>query len=107
LYFVHTVGALVQEAYTFPWYHDAPKLFTQGHDYGAHNGSLLQVLIFTSFFEIMTLPAVIQMVKGESDREPGNFGLDLFGMMAKDPMMKQKEIKNGRYVALTLSFGSA
>jgi hypothetical protein len=77
------LGAVVQEAYTFPWYTDAPKLFTQGHDWGAHNGSLLQVLIFTSFFEAMTLPAVIQMVKGESDREPGNFGCDFFGMMAK------------------------
>lgn len=98
------VGAVVQEAYTFPWYKDTPKLFTQGHDYGTHNGSLLQVLIFTSFFEIMTLPAVIQMVKGESDREPGNFGLDFFGMMAKDPTMKKKEIKNGRLAILAISY---
>lgn len=54
-------GAVVQELYSFPFYKDAPKLFTQGHDWGAHNGSLLQILIFTSFFEAMTLPAVIQM----------------------------------------------
>lgn len=86
-------GALVQEAYTFPWYKNAPHLFTQGHDFGAHNGSLSQILLWTSFFELITLPAVIQMVRGKSDREPGNFGLDIFGMMAKDPMMKQKEIK--------------
>lgn len=87
------LGAVVQEAYTFPWYKNAPALFTQGHDYGAHNGSLSQVLLWCSFFEIMTLPAVIQMVRGQSDRKPGEFGLDLFGMMAKDPIMAQKEIK--------------
>lgn len=32
-------------------------------------------------------------VKGTSDREPGNFSLDLFGMMQKDSSMKKKEIK--------------
>lgn len=97
------LGALVQEAYTFPWYKNAPTLFTLGHDYGAHNGSLSQVLLWTSFFEIMTLPAVIQMVRGKSDRKPGNFGLDIFGMMAKDPIMMQKEIKNGRLAMLAIS----
>lgn len=101
------LGAVVQEAYTFPWYQNAPKLFTEGHEYGTHNGSLLQVLLWTSFFEIMTLPAVIQMIRGESDRQPGNFGLDIFGMAAKDPMMAQKEIKVGNYYlgrpSLTLS----
>lgn len=98
------LGAVVQEAYTFPWYQNTPKLFTEGHEYGSHNGSLFQILLWTSFFEIMTLPAVIQMIKGQSDRQPGNFGLDIFGMAAKDPMMAQKEIKVSTYFLRLPSF---
>lgn len=97
------LGAVIQELYTFPFYKNTPQLFVEGHDYGAHNGSLLQVLIFTSFFEAITLPAIIQMVKGTSDREPGNFSLDFFGLMEKDPSMKKKEIKNGRLAMLAIS----
>lgn len=96
------VGAIVQEAYTFPFYPDAPTLFTAGHDWGTHNGSMLQILLACSFFEIMTLPAVIDMVKGVNDRMPGEFSLDLFGMASKDSSMAQREVKNGRYVALDI-----
>jgi hypothetical protein len=91
------LGAFVQEVYTFPFYTDAPTLFTQGHDWGTHNGSLLSVLIACSFFEAMTLPAVIQMVKGESDRQPGEFGLDFFKLGTNDKLMAQKEIKVCRH----------
>lgn len=97
------LGAIVQESFTFSWYTDAPKLFTQGHDFGAHNGSMLQILLFCSFFELMTTPAVVQMVRGDSGRKAGDFGLDIFGMAAKDPMMQQKEIKNGRLAMLAIS----
>jgi Chlorophyll A-B binding protein len=87
------VGAFVQEVYSFPFYTDAPKLFTQGHDWGAHNGALLNILIACSFFEAMTLPAVIQMVKGDNDRQPGEFGLDFFKLGSSDKLMAQKEVK--------------
>lgn len=59
------LGAIIPEFFTFPFY-DGPHLFTRGHDWGVHNGSLSQVLFFTSIFEIMTTPAIIQMVRGQS-----------------------------------------
>lgn len=97
------VGAIVAELYTFPWYSNAPALWIDRHNWGVHNGSLLQVLVWTSFFEIMTLPALIQMVKGESDRQPGYFGFDPLGIMAKDPLAAQKEVKNGRLAMVAIS----
>ena len=91
------IGAIVPEFFTFPFY-NGPNLFTRAHDWGAHNGSLSQILLFVSFFEIMTLPAIIQMMRGESDRTPGYFGFDPLGLGKTDPMMPTKEVKNGRYV---------
>lgn len=90
------VGAVVAELYTLPFFTDAPKLWIDRHTWGVHNGSMLQILIWCSFFEAMTTPAIIQMVKGESDRQPGYFGLDPLGIMEKDPLAAQKEVKNGR-----------
>lgn len=89
--------------YTLPWYSDAPRLVMDRHDWGVHNGSMLQILIWCSFFEIMTLPAVVQMIKGESDRQPGYFGLDPLGIMGKDSLAAQKEVKNGRLAMLAIS----
>jgi Chlorophyll A-B binding protein len=78
------VGAVAQEAHPLGIYPDSPTLFTQAHDWGAHNGSLLQILLFTSLFEALTTPAVIQMLKGETDREAGDFCLDPLGAGKKD-----------------------
>lgn len=73
------------------------------HTWGVQNGSMWQLLIWCSFFEIMTMPALIQMVKGESDRTPGYFGLDPLNVGSKDPLMAQKEVKNGRLAILAVS----
>lgn len=97
------LGMIVAEVYHFPWYSDFPKLVIDRHNWGVHNGSMLQLLIWTSFFEIMTLPAVIQMVKGESDRQPGYFGLDPLKMGSKDPNMATKEVKVGFFCAHVMS----
>lgn len=91
------------ELYTFPFYSDYPSLVIDRHNWGVHNGSMLQLLLWTSFFEIMTTPALIQMVKGESDRAPGYFGLDPLGIMKKDALVGQKEVKNGRLAMLAIS----
>jgi Chlorophyll A-B binding protein len=95
-------GAVAQEAHPLGLYPDSPGLFTQAHDWGAHNGSLLQILIFTSLFEALTTPAVIQMLKGETDREAGDFCLDPLGAGKKDmARMRLSEIKNGRLAMRT------
>eukprot|EP00172_Hildenbrandia_rubra_P001812 Plantae.Rhodophyta-Hildenbrandia_rubra.ctg2423.p1 GENE.Plantae.Rhodophyta-Hildenbrandia_rubra.ctg2423~~Plantae.Rhodophyta-Hildenbrandia_rubra.ctg2423.p1 ORF type:complete len:245 (+),score=25.70 Plantae.Rhodophyta-Hildenbrandia_rubra.ctg2423:88-735(+) len=95
------LGAIIPEFFTFPFY-DGPHLFTRGHDWGVHNGSLSQVLFFTSIFEIMTTPAIIQMVRGQSDRTPGYFGFDPLNL-GKDPKMATREVKNGRLAMLAIS----
>ena len=89
------IGMITAELYTFPWYSDFPKLVIDRHDWAVQNGSMLQILIWTSFFEIMSTPAVIQMINGKNDRAPGYFGLDPLGVSKKDSAMATKEIKNG------------
>mmetsp|Transcript_14930 Transcript_14930/g.32034 ORF Transcript_14930/g.32034 Transcript_14930/m.32034 type:complete len:215 (+) Transcript_14930:85-729(+) len=101
-----TLGWLVQEIYTFPFYPGAPHVPTAAHDYMARwNGPLGQILLFCSFFEIMTTPAVIQMVTGESDRAPGYFAFDPLGL-GKDPEKFKKyatnEVKNGRLAMIAI-----
>lgn len=100
------VGMMAAEFYQFPWYKEFPHLVIDRHDWGVHNGSMLQLVIWLSFFEIMTMPAVIQMVNGQSDREPGYFGFDPLGL-GKDPTKlatyKVNEIKNGRLAMIAVS----
>lgn len=94
---------VVAEVYTLPWYSDFPKLVIDRHTWAVQNGAMWQLLIWLGFFEIMTTPAVIQMVKGESSRQPGYFGLDPLNIGSKDPLMAQKEVKNGRLAMMAVS----
>lgn len=100
------LGLAVAELYTFPFYGEAPHLVIRRHDWGVHNGSMLQILLWCSFFEVMTMPAVIQMSNGGSDRKPGDFGFDPLGL-GKDPAKfatyQVNEIKNGRLAMVAVS----
>lgn len=100
------VGFLFAEIAPFPFYSDFPRLTIYRHDWGVNSGPLTQVLLWTSFFEIMTLPAIIQMVTGQSKRAPGDFGFDPLGL-GKDPSKlatyKTNEVKNGRLAMIAVS----
>eukprot|EP00188_Purpureofilum_apyrenoidigerum_P002465 Plantae.Rhodophyta-Purpureofilum_apyrenoidigerum.ctg2531.p1 GENE.Plantae.Rhodophyta-Purpureofilum_apyrenoidigerum.ctg2531~~Plantae.Rhodophyta-Purpureofilum_apyrenoidigerum.ctg2531.p1 ORF type:complete len:215 (-),score=31.00 Plantae.Rhodophyta-Purpureofilum_apyrenoidigerum.ctg2531:159-803(-) len=100
------LGWLVQEFYTFPFYAGAPKLPTAAHDYFSKT-ALSQVALFVATWEILTTPAVIQMLSGESDRMPGDFGFDPLGLTGNFNPDKVKrfqfiEVINGRLAMIAI-----
>jgi len=69
--------------------------------------ALAQVLLFVSVWEILTTPAVIQMVTGKSDRKPGYFGFDPLNLSSKWDKSKLdkyqlSELKNGRLAMIAI-----
>lgn len=71
------------------------------HDAAVKSGSLGQVLLWTSLFELITARAVWQMMEG-SGRQPGYFGFDplKFSTPAKKADLEAKELENGRLAML-------
>lgn len=100
------VGLMVAEVYQFPFYTGAPHVAIYRHNWGVSNGALSQVLLWASFFEIMTTRAVLQTINGVSDRAPGDFKFDPLGL-GKDAnklaVYKENEIKNGRLAMIAVS----
>ena len=82
--------------------------------YNAHNilveqGSMTFLLLVVGLIEFCTGAVIVEVSKGESDREAGDFGLDplkfIAGKSAQEQMtMKTKEINNGRLAML--AFGA-
>ena len=74
------------------------------HDAAVKSGSLEQILLWTSAWEIVTFKSLTQMMEG-SGREPGYFGFDpLKFSTGKSDKVKQdlamKELANGRLAML-------
>eukprot|EP00179_Madagascaria_erythrocladioides_P027353 CAMPEP_0198339538 /NCGR_PEP_ID=MMETSP1450-20131203/40688_1 /TAXON_ID=753684 ORGANISM="Madagascaria erythrocladiodes, Strain CCMP3234" /NCGR_SAMPLE_ID=MMETSP1450 /ASSEMBLY_ACC=CAM_ASM_001115 /LENGTH=209 /DNA_ID=CAMNT_0044044477 /DNA_START=113 /DNA_END=742 /DNA_ORIENTATION=+ len=92
------IGWLIQEVYQLPFYPGAPANPVEAHAYMAGVYKPLgQVALWTSFFEIITIPAVIQMMTGESDRAAGDFGFDPLKIGGPDRMKyAEVELINGR-----------
>lgn len=100
------LGMIVAEFYTFPFYSGAPTLARDVHDWGVTQGSMNQLLFWTSFWEVIIgVPAVVQMVTMDSPRMPGEYAFDPLGM-AKNPASMKKyqvnEIKNGRLAMIAI-----
>mmetsp|Transcript_8823 Transcript_8823/g.23158 ORF Transcript_8823/g.23158 Transcript_8823/m.23158 type:complete len:208 (+) Transcript_8823:395-1018(+) len=97
------LGWLVQEFYTFPFYSGAPKLPTAAHDYFVNLGSLNQILIFASFFEIVAgVPGILQTMQG-SGRDPGYFAFDPLKLAKADNTKYElNELKNGRLAMIAV-----
>merc|ERR1712008_153864 len=84
------------------------------NSHGAHNilveqGSMAFLLLAVAFAEFCTSAALVQVSKGELERDAGDFGLDplnfLKGKSDEEIMkMKTREVNNGRLAML--AFGA-
>jgi len=80
----------------------------EAHDVCTKSGHMLFLLFVVGVFESLGYTAIYEMLSGESDREPGDFGLDGFNFLkGKSPeevkRMKFYEIVHCR--AAMLAFG--
>merc|ERR1719162_2836086 len=96
-----TDGALGPVPFRFPGeiYQTAPSS-VQAHDIMVANGSLGFMLFVIAFIEFCTSAVLVEVAKGESDREAGDFKLDPLQFLkgkSKDDVdtMKLKELQNG------------
>ena len=75
------------------------------HDILVQQGSMTVLLLFVGLIEFCTGSVLVEVSKGESDREAGYFGFDPLKFMEGKPAdqvmaMKTKEINNGRLAML-------
>lgn len=100
------LGIIVNEFYTLPFYQGAPKLPTPVHDWGVAQGSLQQLLLWTSAWEIIVgVPAVVQMMSLGSPRRPGEFSFDPLGLAKTNEAFKKNgtaELVNGRLAMIAV-----
>lgn len=104
-----TDGAFGPEPLRFPGaiYQNAPSSF-EAHDVMVANGSLGFMLFVIGFLEFCTSAVLVEVSKGESDREAGDFKLDPLQFLkdkSKDDVdnMKLKELQNGRLAMLAFA----
>lgn len=78
------------------------------HDIMVNQGSLGFLLLLVGFIEFCMSSVLVEVAKGESDREPGDFKLDPLSLL-KDKSdeeifeMKTKEVLNGRLAMLAFA----
>jgi hypothetical protein len=75
------------------------------HDVLVGQGSMTVLLIAVAVTEVCSAASLVQVSKGELDREAGNFGFDPLGFMKgksaeQQATMKLKEVNNGRLAML-------
>jgi hypothetical protein len=102
-------GAFGPVPFRFPGevYQEVPNSL-EAHNVMVSQGSLGFMLFAVGFIEFCTSAVLVEVAKGESDREAGDFKLDplqfLKGKSTKDiNTMKLKELQNGRAAMLAFS----
>eukprot|EP01031_Cornospumella_fuschlensis_P033685 gene33685-40750_t len=98
-----TLGYIVADFVKLPGeVHQVSSL--AAHDAAVKSGAMIQILFWTSLLEIISVPAVLALGKG--DRQPGEFSFDPLGF-SKTPANRAKyqisELKNGRLAMLAFS----
>lgn len=88
-------------------YHAVPNSY-EAHNIMVSQGSLGFMLFAIAFIEFCTSSVLVEVAKGESDREAGDFKLDPLSFLkgkskAEVDNMKLKELQNGRAAMLAFS----
>lgn len=84
----------------------APSGFSSltAHNMAVDKGAMYLLLILASVIETVALIGTMQMLKGETDRQPGQFYFDPLGLGKGDMSKLQlNEIKNGRLAMIAFS----
>lgn len=98
------VGWFIQEVYHLPNEIYSSSVPTEAFWKTLATGPMGQIVLWTSLFEIISTPAVIQMLQG-SGREPGYFGFDPLGLGKNPDLYKRfqlSELKNGRLAMIAI-----
>eukprot|EP00571_Detonula_confervacea_P015995 CAMPEP_0172309746 /NCGR_PEP_ID=MMETSP1058-20130122/10572_1 /TAXON_ID=83371 /ORGANISM="Detonula confervacea, Strain CCMP 353" /LENGTH=253 /DNA_ID=CAMNT_0013022427 /DNA_START=33 /DNA_END=794 /DNA_ORIENTATION=+ len=102
-------GAFGPASFRFPGevYQDVPSSL-EAHNIMVSQGSLGFMLFAIGFIEFCTSAVLVEVGKGESDREAGDFTLDPLSFLkdkSKEEVdnMKLKELQNGRAAMLAFS----
>ena len=80
----------------------------EAHDACVKNGTMLLLLFVIGMFESLSYNAIAEMLSGETDREPGDYGFDPFGLSKgtlkiEPKLLDQAEIKHCRLAMLGFS----
>mmetsp|Transcript_6877 Transcript_6877/g.20338 ORF Transcript_6877/g.20338 Transcript_6877/m.20338 type:complete len:132 (-) Transcript_6877:283-678(-) len=76
----------------------------QAHDAMVKSGYMFRVFLLCALIETISFGPTLEMLLGNNDRKPGDFGFDPAGLGTKDMAKFQvNEIKNGRLAMLAFS----
>lgn len=78
------------------------------HDAAVKSGAMSQIFFWTGLFEIISFKGITQMIEGESNRAPGDFGFDPLNLSnSRSDKAKAdyalKELQNGRLAMIAIS----
>lgn len=74
------------------------------HDFGVGKGDMLLLLLAVGVVEAASLLATARMLRGETDRHPGDFGFDPLALGGGGAQrLRLSEISNGRLAMLAFS----
>jgi len=79
---------------------------TELHDVAVTKGTMQQLFFWLGFFEIFSFVCIVQMLKGETNRAPGDYYFDPLNCSKNPDAFARRqlvEIKNGRLAMIATS----
>jgi len=101
-------GMIVQDVFRFPGVEEVmgSAKMTELHDVAVTKGTMQQLFFWLGFFEIFSFVCIVQMLKGETNRAPGDYYFDPLNCSKNPDAFARRqlvEIKNGRLAMIATS----